>query len=73
MAVALGLSAQTVAIKDDPAARRFGAAKLEARVTNTSGLNDQFNLDILDLPPGWFTRTSSQFATSSKPKAAPTW
>ena len=57
MAVALGLSAPTVAIKDDPAARRFGAAKLEARVTNTGGINDQFNLDILDLPPGWFTRS----------------
>ena len=57
MAVALGLSAPTVAIKDDPAARKFGAAKLEARVTNTGGINDQFNLDILDLPPGWFTRS----------------
>jgi hypothetical protein len=57
MAVALGLSAPTVTITDDPAARRFGAAKLEARVTNTGGLNDQFNLDVLDLPPAWFTRS----------------
>jgi hypothetical protein len=54
---ALALSAASVAIKYDPNGRRFIPAGLQARVTNIGTINDQFNVDILDLPPGWFTRS----------------
>ncbi|MCC6626330.1 MAG: hypothetical protein IT340_02890 [Chloroflexi bacterium] len=54
---ALALSTATVTIADDPAGRRFVPAVLRAHVTNIGTINDQFNVDVIDLPPSWYTRS----------------
>ncbi len=54
---ALALSAASVTVKYNADGRRFEPATLQARVTNIGQINDQFNVDIIDLPASWTSRS----------------
>ena len=54
---ALALSAATVTVAYDASGRRFVPAMLQARVTNIGTINDQFNVDVLDVPGEWVARS----------------
>lgn len=54
---ALALSAASVTVAYDPEGRRFVPATLQARVTNIGQINDQFNVDVIDLPDDWTSRS----------------
>lgn len=54
---ALQLSHREISIAFDPVARRFLPASLTTTITNVGIQVDQFNIEILDLPEGWSTRS----------------